>query len=62
MDNRKAGVDKKQKLAEASTNTIKMELNDEELSQVSGGSPDRSSTKLFEACATGTHIKEGKIT
>jgi bacteriocin-like protein len=61
MDNRKAGFDKKQKPAEASTNTIKMELSDEELSQVSGGSPDRSSTKLFEACATGTHIKEGKI-
>jgi bacteriocin-like protein len=38
-----------------------MELSEEELSQVSGGNPDSSSTKLFEACATGTHIKEGKI-
>jgi bacteriocin-like protein len=62
MDNRKIDLGKKEKPAEASPNAIKMELSDEELSQVSGGTPDRSSTKLFEACATGTHIKEAKIT
>jgi bacteriocin-like protein len=62
MANRKIHLGKKEKLAEGSANDIKMELSDEELSQVSGGNPDRSSTKLFEACATGTHIKQGKIT
>ncbi len=62
MDNKKFDLGKNEKPAEASPNAIKIELSDEELSQVSGGTPDRSSTKLFEACATGTHIKEGKIT
>ena len=62
MDNRKADLGKKEKRAEGAPKDIKMELSDAELSQVSGGSPDRSSTKLFEACATGTHIKDAKIT
>jgi bacteriocin-like protein len=65
MDNGKADLGKKAKPAEGSPNDIKMELSEEELSQVSGGNPNRvsaSSSKLFEACATGTHIKEGKIT
>ena len=62
MDNRKIDLGKKEKPAEGSPNDIKMELSEEELSQVSGGNPDRSNSKLFEACATGTHIKEAKIT
>jgi bacteriocin-like protein len=62
MANRKIDLGKKEKPAEGSPNDIKMELSEDELSQVSGGNPDRSSSKLFEACATGTHIKEGKIT
>jgi hypothetical protein len=61
MTNRKIHLGKKQNPAEGSPNNNNIELSGEELSQVSGGSPDRSSTKLFEACATGTHIKEGKI-
>ena len=61
MDSRKINLRKKEKRAEGAPNDIKMELSEEELSQVSGGSPDRSSTKLFEACATGTHIKDAKI-
>jgi bacteriocin-like protein len=61
MHNRKIVLGKKEKPAPGSSNAIEMELSEEELSQVSGGNPDRSSTKLFEACATGTHIKEGKI-
>jgi bacteriocin-like protein len=63
MDNRKTDLGKKEKLAEGSPNDIKMELSDEDLSQVSGGKPaSGSSGKLFGACATGEHIKEAKLT
>jgi hypothetical protein len=59
MDNRKNDP-AKQSPAEVSPNNLKIgkiELSDEELSGVSGGN-----SKLLQACATGQHIKEAKIT
>lgn len=46
---------KKDKPAEVSNDNLKTELTDEELSKVSGGG-------LAQACATGSHIKQGTIT
>ena len=62
MANKKIDLGKKQNPAEASLNAANIELNEEELSRVSGGKPGSGgSSKLFEACATGQHIKEVKI-
>jgi bacteriocin-like protein len=63
MANRKTGLGRKQNPAERSPNDTNIELSEEELSRVSGGKPGSGgSTKLFEACATGQHIKDAKIT
>jgi len=62
MANKKIDLEKKQNPAEASLNAANIELNEEELSRVSGGKPGSGgSSKLFGACATGQHIKEVKI-
>jgi hypothetical protein len=41
-----------------------VELNEQQLDMVAGGTKttDKASTKLFELTATGTHIKDAKIT
>jgi type VI protein secretion system component Hcp len=41
-----------------------VELNEQQLDMVAGGTKitDKASTKLFELTATGTHIKDVKIT
>lgn len=63
MANKKTGLGRKQNPAEKSPNDINIELSEEELSRVSGGKPGSGgSPKLFEACATGQHIKDTKIT
>ena len=63
MDNRKIDLGNKEKPAEGTLNDTNIELSEEELSRVSGGKPGSgSSSKLFEACATGRHFKEAKIT
>lgn len=63
MANRKIDLGKKQNPAEGSPNDTNVELSEEELSRVSGGKPaSGGGGGLFKACATGQHIKEGKIT
>jgi hypothetical protein len=41
-----------------------VELNEQQLDKVAGGtkSTDKAGAKLFELTATGTHIKDAKIT
>ena len=55
MDNRKIDLAEKGRRAEAPSNIAKTELNDDELSKVSGGA-------LYSACVTGKHIMTGTIT
>lgn len=55
MDNRKIDLARNDRRTEAPFNIAKIELNDDELSKVSGGS-------LYSACVTGKHIKVGRIT
>jgi hypothetical protein len=55
MDNRKIDLANKDRRAEGSSNIAKVELNDGELSKVSGG------TSLYSACVTGKHIKVARI-
>jgi hypothetical protein len=38
-----------------------VELNEQQLDMVAGGTKDKASAKLFELTATGTHIKDAKI-
>jgi bacteriocin-like protein len=55
MDNRKIDLTTKDRRTEAPSNIARIELNDHELSKVSGGS-------LYSHCVTGKHIAAAKIT
>jgi bacteriocin-like protein len=56
MDNRKIDLASKDQRTEAPSHVARIELNDDELSKVSGGS------NLYQACVTGKHITTGRIT
>jgi type VI protein secretion system component Hcp len=47
---------------EAGDQSQPVELNDQQLDMVVGGTTDKAGANLFNSTCTGTHIKEGKIT
>jgi bacteriocin-like protein len=57
MDTSKIDLGKTDRRVDDLSNHVGTELNNEELSKVSGGG-----VSLYSACVTGKHIKEGKIT
>jgi bacteriocin-like protein len=57
MDNSKVDLGKNDRRVDGLSNPVRTELNNEELSNVSGGG-----VSLYSACVTGKHIKAGTIT